>query len=433
MLILLACFVIAGVLIYFLAVVNAKPNLNKAESKIESASNSSDKNTKTASTESWRSFYVKDNKLVDILKDDMKLTDEALKILDDIDVVSVIDDQEEIHQECSLTYRGNSYILYGCYVYTPQKDELFIYNDLDIKSTFAHEFLHAAYVRLSSSEKAELKALLKTTHSENKAVLDSLLATYDTSNESILLNELHSFVATHISKPPADLNHHYNQYFKDRGLIMELSADDTSGLPIEHKTALTPTSQPQSIPKPQVASAPAPPVYDDVTVDLYVNAIEGMGGEESVWYCSEIRLVGDSDLLTDSYICRLSAESLGDATLKYWIAFNENGGRSQGAIKDEVKSDDCGIYEFLGTDREFLVGNYASIHFQGYEVLDEDSLGASRRKILENSGRAALPILQNSINSVIKKYGSHYNGGVLSDIEGAILELVYPEIYCNSI
>ena len=99
-----------------------------------------------------------------------------------------------------------------------------IFNDLGSKSILAHEFLHAAYARLSKSERDTLKPLLEATYKQNQAVLDEALAVYGNISYEVKLNELHSFIATEVDFPPPDLNEHYNQYFKDRRLIYDLPA-----------------------------------------------------------------------------------------------------------------------------------------------------------------------------------------------------------------
>lgn len=86
--------------------------------------------------------------------------------------------------------------------------------------TSAHEMLHAAYDRLSHSQKKNIDAQLQSAYdglgsSEIKAKIDL----YKQANADIL-NELHSILATEVEQLPAGLEEYYQQYFKDRQKIV---------------------------------------------------------------------------------------------------------------------------------------------------------------------------------------------------------------------
>lgn len=126
-------------------------------------------------------------------------------------------------------YCGNteSTIVLGCYI---QHQGIYLYNVPDerlsgvVEVTAAHEVLHAAYDRLSSSERDRIDRL---TAQAAQAVTDErfkqTIENYRKKDPNIVPNELHSILATEIRDLPAELEKHYAQYFTDRLAIVKLA------------------------------------------------------------------------------------------------------------------------------------------------------------------------------------------------------------------
>ena len=114
----------------------------------------------------------------------------------------------------------------GCYV----DRQIYIFNITDRRLdgirevTAAHEMLHAAYDRLSDSERKRLDSLIET-HAKNISddKLTRRLALYDRTEPGERLNELHSILGTEITSLSPELEAHYHQYFTDRARLVALS------------------------------------------------------------------------------------------------------------------------------------------------------------------------------------------------------------------
>ncbi len=111
-------------------------------------------------------------------------------------------------------------IVLGCYI-----DRRGIYL-LDVEDprlngveevTAAHELLHAAYARLSGSERERIDALLLQTYADmdNQRIRDTV-EQYRKQDSSVVNNELHSILATELRELPAELEEYYSRYFSDR-------------------------------------------------------------------------------------------------------------------------------------------------------------------------------------------------------------------------
>lgn len=133
-----------------------------------------------------------------------------------------IQSAEEFNQSCKSVTHEHSIVL-GCY--TVQK--IFIYDFTDprldgVKEvTAAHELLHAAYERMSQSEKTELNNTLTATADsiDNQRFKDTL-AEYKRTEPGQVENELHSILGTEIEILPAKLEEHYKKYFTNRARIV---------------------------------------------------------------------------------------------------------------------------------------------------------------------------------------------------------------------
>ncbi len=90
--------------------------------------------------------------------------------------------------------------------------------------TAAHEFLHAAYDRLSSDERAKVDRLTAQVYENlNNERLRETLAEYEKHDSLVLPNELHSIIGTEVRDLPAELEQYYAKYFENRKQIVAFS------------------------------------------------------------------------------------------------------------------------------------------------------------------------------------------------------------------
>ncbi len=118
-------------------------------------------------------------------------------------------------------------IVLGCYVPT---EGIFLQSVIDprlqgvMEVTAAHEMLHAAYQRLSVTEKTDLNQHLRTAlgQIQNPRIL-KLVKTYEDRNPKSVNSELHSIFGTEVRDLDSVLEAHYRKYFTDRSAIVTLS------------------------------------------------------------------------------------------------------------------------------------------------------------------------------------------------------------------
>jgi len=121
----------------------------------------------------------------------------------------------------------NTTSILGCY----SNNQIYVYNVTDTKLdgvrevTAAHETLHAAYLRMSDSEKVKVDALLEAEY--KKLELDKnfsdRMAFYDRTEPGQRDNELHSVIGTEVANISSELEAHYKQYFSDRSKVVALN------------------------------------------------------------------------------------------------------------------------------------------------------------------------------------------------------------------
>lgn len=135
-----------------------------------------------------------------------------------------VQDRNEFNQFCRKIVEKSAVL--GCYT----SGQIYIYNISDprldgIKDvTAAHEMLHAAYDRLSPSEKSEVEAMIETAAAQvDSESLKRKLELYDTTEPTQRLNELHSMLGTEIKSLPPDLETYYARYFTNRLTLVSLS------------------------------------------------------------------------------------------------------------------------------------------------------------------------------------------------------------------
>lgn len=134
-----------------------------------------------------------------------------------------IDTKAAFNKNCRSSERT---IVLGCYV---DGKGIYLYEVVDerldgvLQVTAAHEMLHAAYGRLSGSEKARINRLLTDAFAQvtNERVR-STIEDYRKHGADIN-NELHSILGSEIRDLPAELNAYYARYFTNRMAVVAYS------------------------------------------------------------------------------------------------------------------------------------------------------------------------------------------------------------------
>ncbi len=116
-------------------------------------------------------------------------------------------------------------VVLGCYHSGESGIFLLTVNDPRLSGveqvTAAHEMLHAAYERLSSSERSQVDGWLMAYY---KTVKDpQLLATfanYRKTEPGQVVNEMHSIFGTEVANLPPNLENYYKRYFTDRAKVV---------------------------------------------------------------------------------------------------------------------------------------------------------------------------------------------------------------------
>jgi len=134
-----------------------------------------------------------------------------------------ISDRAVFNTECKSPEQT---IVLGCY--TGTNIYIFSVNDPRLNGveqvTAAHEMLHAAYDRLSSSERNKIDALLIAELTKlNDPRINAEYANYAKTEPGQQLNELHSVLGTEVSNIGPQLEAYYSQYFSDRSKIVAYS------------------------------------------------------------------------------------------------------------------------------------------------------------------------------------------------------------------
>ncbi len=121
---------------------------------------------------------------------------------------------------------GEKTVVLGCYKGNDQGIYLYDVTDERLNGveqvTAAHEMLHAAYRRLSVSERKQVDGWLNAyyqndlTNQRIKDIIDS----YKKSEPNDVVNEMHSIFATEIAQLPSNLETYYKQYFSDRSKVI---------------------------------------------------------------------------------------------------------------------------------------------------------------------------------------------------------------------
>lgn len=140
----------------------------------------------------------------------------------------VIADKAVFAPACT-TNKEQSIVL-GCY--HGRQNGIWIYNVTDkrldgiVEVTSAHEMLHAAYDRLSNSEKADIDSQLEAYYNDDltderiKKTIDA----YRKTEPNDLVNEMHSIFGTEVPNLPSGLEQYYQRYFLNRKAVTDTAA-----------------------------------------------------------------------------------------------------------------------------------------------------------------------------------------------------------------
>lgn len=137
-----------------------------------------------------------------------------------------IDSRTDFNAVCAN--KDSQTAVLGCYV----NNRIYIYDVTDsrlagIKTvTAAHEMLHAAYARLSPSERTKVNSMVEAAYQklQDQDDLKARMAIYAKTEPGERDNELHSVLGTEVGNLPNDLENYYKQYFSDRGKVVAAHA-----------------------------------------------------------------------------------------------------------------------------------------------------------------------------------------------------------------
>jgi len=139
--------------------------------------------------------------------------------------VPSIDDAEDLNVNCSDI--ETTMIILGCYA----SGRIHVFNVREERIaaakyvTSAHEMLHAAYARLSKSERDMVNALLEEAyqHISGDDEFRDVMAEYARMEPEQRYNELHSIIGAEHAELFPELEKYYTRYFTDRGRIVEMA------------------------------------------------------------------------------------------------------------------------------------------------------------------------------------------------------------------
>ncbi len=134
-----------------------------------------------------------------------------------------LEDKQTFSQNCKSDEKT---IILGCYV---AFKGIYLSNIQDprlsgiLQVTAAHETLHAAYDRLSPSEKQRVNKLIDQAYAGlQDDRIKNTVEEYQKSGADVT-NELHSILGTEVRNLPPELETYYGRYFSDRSKIVSYS------------------------------------------------------------------------------------------------------------------------------------------------------------------------------------------------------------------
>jgi len=153
------------------------------------------------------------------------MTDNA-KHLFYINHPQLIGDKTQFRNFCTISEQT---IVLGCYHGIENGIAVYSVSDTRLNGveevTAAHETLHAAYDRLSSSEKNTLDQELTDFYNNglhDQRIIDTINS-YKKTEPNDVVNEMHSVFGTEVTNLPAPLETYYKQYFANRQTVVNFS------------------------------------------------------------------------------------------------------------------------------------------------------------------------------------------------------------------
>jgi len=179
-----------------------------------------------AITDWFRLYGYQPTAAVSQLAADDQMTDKAkhLYYINRPEVVA----KAGFEQKCTIHEQT---IVLGCY--HADQNGIFILKIADdqrlegvMQVTAAHEMLHAAYDRLSDSERRQVNSWLQAFYDDGLADkrVTATVDLYKKTEPHDVLNEMHSIFATEVKTLPAQLDNYYKQYFADRQAVVSQTA-----------------------------------------------------------------------------------------------------------------------------------------------------------------------------------------------------------------
>ncbi len=140
-----------------------------------------------------------------------------------------VDSRAQFNAACPKN-GGEQTIVLGCY--HSDQEGIFILPVTDQRLegveqvTAAHEMLHAAYDRLSSSERTKVNRMLEDyyRHDLTDVRIKTTIAAYEKTEPNDLVNEMHSIFGSEIVQLPPQLEDYYRRYFSDRQIVADYAA-----------------------------------------------------------------------------------------------------------------------------------------------------------------------------------------------------------------
>lgn len=133
-----------------------------------------------------------------------------------------VEGAQNFNKDCEQQSETNNPIL-GCYT----AYHIFIYDVTNSQlegieeTTAAHELLHAAYQRLSDTDRATVDKEVEAAYEKVKTPeLENRIAYYDKTEPGQKLNELHSILGSEFHNLGTALEDHYREYFNNRAQIV---------------------------------------------------------------------------------------------------------------------------------------------------------------------------------------------------------------------
>jgi hypothetical protein len=142
---------------------------------------------------------------------------------------AAIEDKSSFPKSCPNN-GGEQTIVLGCY--HSNQAGIFLLGVADPRLsgveqvTAAHEMLHGAYDRLSSSEKSKVDTMLLDyyNHGLTDQRVKDAIAAYRKTEPHDLVNEMHSIFGTEVANLPIGLVQYYTRYFTDRSQVTAYAA-----------------------------------------------------------------------------------------------------------------------------------------------------------------------------------------------------------------